>query len=103
MTSDRLMVWKFEEAPPHLADRCSGVIRPLWLVLIPASIYGPDIDDAIRTQSTLSDVCRYQTENRDVIYVGSSRLDALLGRCLQTHPEGGFREQFRPSEAHLQA
>lgn len=72
MTRELIEMWEFEKAPAWLQRRHTGVQRPQWLVLIPASIQGPDIDRAIRGQARLGDLCRYRTETGDIIYTGSS-------------------------------
>lgn len=74
---DLVKVWKFGEAPAHLRRWHSGASDPEWLALIPASIHGPDLDDAIREQSGV-DLGTYQTETGDFVYTGSSRLDLIL-------------------------
>jgi hypothetical protein len=78
MKRDRINVWKFDDAPDHLKRWYGGSQSPQWIALIPDSIYGPDIDKAIRAQSELHDLHRYQTENGDVVYTGSARLDLFL-------------------------
>jgi hypothetical protein len=82
MTFDMMEVWKFEDAPAFLRRMHTGAQHPQWLVLIPAAIHGPDIDDVIRAQAWL-DLHRYRTEGGDIVYAGS--LQASRGDRGETH------------------
>ena len=77
MTSDRLMIWRFAEAPNHLKSLHCESSTPEWLVLIPRALSGIDLDEAILQGSKPGEVSRYETPEGDTVYVGNSRLDRL--------------------------
>ena len=79
MSSDRLIVWKFDSAPAELRARHRGRQSPDWVALIPAEIGGADLEAVILAQAGLSALDRYQTETGDVVYFGSSDPSTLLG------------------------
>jgi hypothetical protein len=77
MKSDRLMVWRFEAAPEMLKALYRDAETPAWLVLIPAALDGPDLDEIIRKGAKPGQVTRHTTPDGDTVYVGSSHLDGL--------------------------
>ena len=74
---DRLMVWRFPAAPESLRSLHVGPGTPEWLVLVPASLSGTDIDEAILRGSKPGEVARYVTPDGDIVYTGTSQLNQL--------------------------
>jgi hypothetical protein len=66
MTPERVMVWKFETAPPELQALYTGGASPHWVALIPAAIHDPDLQEAIEQAG----VEKFALEHGDVAYVG---------------------------------
>ena len=69
--SDKVMVWKFDAAPPELQALHRSGETPHWIALVPAAINGPDLDAAIGTQTGLDGMEKYKTKTGDVVYIGS--------------------------------
>ena len=82
--SDRLKIWKFEDAPADLSSKFTGAPQPEWLLLVPASM--PEVDQAIRRQPDLNSLWRYESEI-GVVYAGSSPLTVLLNSVDAASPE----------------
>jgi hypothetical protein len=78
MTPDRVMVWKFDSAPPELQALHSGAEAPHWVALVPAAVNRPDLHEAIVTQTRPNNVEAHRTEAGDVVYIGSSDLKQFL-------------------------
>jgi hypothetical protein len=77
MKSDRLMIWRFADAPKTLRALHHEVEMPEWVVLIPRALNGPDLDEAILKGAKLGQVARYETLDGDTVYIGISQLDGL--------------------------
>jgi len=73
--SDRLQIWKFDNAPAHLKSGFTGSKPPEWLLLIPFSM--SEIDDAILAEGEFAYSSRYRVES-SVVYVGFSPMEILL-------------------------
>jgi hypothetical protein len=43
---------------------------PQWLALVPASLYGTDIDEIIAAQTGDGNAAKYLTDTGDVVYTG---------------------------------
>ena len=77
MESDRVMIWRFASAPESLRALHHNADTPEWLVLIPHSLDGPDLDEAILQGARPGQVTRYLTTDGDAVYVGTSQLDGF--------------------------
>ena len=77
MDSDRLMIWRFAAAPETLKAFHCDADEPEWLVLIPRTLHGPDLDEAILKGSKPGQVAHYETPDGDIVYIGTSQLDGL--------------------------
>src|SRR5271165_3051504 len=78
MTSDRVMIWKFSEAPFELQSLHRDSQAPEWVALIPKSMYGDDLDDAFRKCSDTRSIFRYQDADGDVVLMGISQVAELV-------------------------
>jgi hypothetical protein len=76
--SDKVMVWKFDTAPPELQALHRSGETPHWIALVPAPINGPDLDAAIKAQAGPVGMETFKTKGGDVIYIGSSDLKELM-------------------------
>lgn len=85
MKSDRLMMWRFAAAPKTLKSlhRKSGT--PDWLVFVPRSLSGADLDDAILHKGTPGQVARYETPDGDIVYMGTARTADRPSAMAATH------------------
>ena len=72
MKFDRLMVWRFADAPEALRSLHRGPDIPEWLVLIPRALDGADLDAAILQGAKPGHTARYETPEGDIVYVGTS-------------------------------
>lgn len=77
------MVWKFNGAPAHLQRLHDSSVSPEWMVLIPRRIYRADIDKAIIENATAMTIRRYETEDKDVIYVGDAPVEQIPALVLR--------------------
>ena len=77
MKSDRLMIWRFADAPKTLTAPHCETETPEWVVLIPRALHGADLDEIIRKGSKPGQVTHYRTPDGDTVYIGTSRLDGL--------------------------
>ena len=84
--SDKVMVWKFNTAPPELQALHRSGETPHWIALVPAAIDGPDIDAAIASQAGLDGMEKYKTKAGDVVYIGSSDLKDLMELVTDSWP-----------------
>lgn len=78
MEPNRIKIWQFTKAPRELRslhDR-PGLFE--WLALIPAPMWGSDLEDAIRERAEPGSLSRHQTLNGDFVYVGRSRGTRVL-------------------------
>ena len=80
MKSDRVMLWRFAAAPKELRALHSSTAAPEWLVLVPRSLSGADLDQAISAGAEPGQLARYETSTGDVVYVGNSPIDRTLHR-----------------------
>ena len=69
-TAARIMVWSFAEAPAELRALHRGRNRAQWLIMVPHSLCGPDIDGEILRRAGNTDVSRNITLNGDMVYTG---------------------------------
>jgi len=69
-TFSHIIIWPFDEAPIELRLLYSGVECPRWLALVPASLYGADIDEIIAAQTGDGNASKYLTHTGDVVYTG---------------------------------
>jgi hypothetical protein len=74
---DRLMMWRFAAAPKALRSLHRGPGTHEWLVFVPHSLSGTDLDDAIVSPAETGKVARYETPRGDIVYVGSTKLAGL--------------------------
>ena len=70
----RIMIWKYEDAPAEWRTRRGGSGTPEWLALIPASLGGPDLDEAMRSRFDNTTTSYYETAAGDRVVVGISAL-----------------------------
>jgi hypothetical protein len=77
------MVWKFNDAPAHLQRLHDSSVSPEWMVLIPRRICRADIDKAIIENATAMTLRRYETEDKDVIYVGDAPVEQIPALVLR--------------------
>lgn len=78
MTFDRIMVWKYDEAPANFKPKNQGPPNPAWLAFIPASIYGNDLGDAIQKQMGDARLSKYCNGAGDYVYTGSDPIETFL-------------------------
>ena len=72
MKWDRLMVWRFADAPKALQSLHPEPETPEWLVLIPRDLDGTDLDVAILRGAKPGQIARYETPDGDIVYIGTS-------------------------------
>ena len=77
MKLDRLMMWRFADAPKALRSLHRGTGTPEWLVFIPRALSGIDLDEAILRPVEPGKVSRYETAKGDTVYIGSTQLTGL--------------------------
>jgi hypothetical protein len=68
MTSSRIMIWRFAEAPAELRSLHVNSDEPEWLAFVPRSLQAPDVDEAIMRGSGC--ISRYDTADGGVVYTG---------------------------------
>src|SRR5579884_1218134 len=68
---NRIMMWRFPEAPPELQALYKGANLPEWIVLVPRSVWGLDIDELITKQHRPDAVSRFELPNGDITYIGA--------------------------------
>ncbi len=71
------MIWRFADAPKTLTALHCEVEAPEWVVLIPRTLYGADLDEIIRKGAKPGQVTHYRTPDGDTVYMGTSQLDGL--------------------------
>jgi hypothetical protein len=102
MTLEHIKVWKFDDAPAELKIGCRSGKRPQWLVLVPRSIKGSDLDEAIQARSEVESLFTYQTASGDVIYVGSEKPSETLTRSRYVHVQANqVDDQWLSAEDYL--
>lgn len=72
MGSNRITIWRFEDAPARLRALHAGASEPDWLVLVPRTFHSPDVDEAI-VRGAVS-VSRFDTPSGDIVYVGMASM-----------------------------
>lgn len=96
MLPDRVMVWKFETAPPELRALHTSGTSPRWVALIPAAIHGRDLQETIEARSGIE---KFDMESGDVVYIGLAEMTEfleLVGTLLES-PTAPFGS--RPADA----
>ena len=78
MKSDRITVWKFDDAPAKLQRMHVTATRPTWVAFIPQTIYAADVDEAIGRRWAREGVFRYETSSGDVVYMGCVALKQFV-------------------------
>jgi hypothetical protein len=78
MKHDRIMVWKFDDAPIELQRLNGQSARPAWIACIPKQLHASDVDEAIRSQWGTAEILRYETSGGDVVYMGHSAVHRFL-------------------------
>jgi hypothetical protein len=84
MRTSRILMWAFADAPRELRllHRASPV--PEWLALVPRNLLGSDLEEIMTGNAKSSDVFRYETAMKDIVYIGSSC--ANEAHCLESLP-----------------
>jgi hypothetical protein len=82
-----VMVWRFAEAPRPLRLLHRNSPPPEWLVFIPHSLIGLDLDESITGRPESIGVFRYETPAGDLVYTGSASMNKT-GRHLRTAKTG---------------
>jgi hypothetical protein len=85
MTLEHIKVWRFDDAPAELKVGCRSGKRPQWLALVPRSIKGSDLDEAIQARSEVESLFIHQTASGDVIYIGSGKPSGTLACSRYSH------------------
>ena len=100
MGSNRITIWRFEDAPARLRSLHAGASEPDWLVLVPRSFHSPDVDEAI-VRGAVS-VSRFDAPGGDIVYVGMATMGlpqspspAALVACSDAASTGGSRPARR--------
>jgi len=70
MMSDRIMTWRFADAPLVLRSLHVTSDEPEWLIFVPRSIQAPDVDQAVRWTGCVS--C-YPAVDGGIVYIGVAR------------------------------
>jgi hypothetical protein len=78
MAIDCIKVWKYEDAPAELKQGRRGSDTPQWLALIPRSLMGPDLSEAIQARSQTASLSSYQFDDGNIVITGSSREDVFM-------------------------
>ena len=78
MAIDCIKVWKYEDAPPELKQEIGGANLPEWLALIPRSLMGSDLNEAIQARSQTGSLFTYQIDAGNIVITGSSREDVFM-------------------------
>lgn len=68
--SDRIMIWRFADAPAKLRALHARSGEPDWLVFVPRCVHSPDVDEEIARGATF--VSRYDTAEGDIVYIGTA-------------------------------
>jgi hypothetical protein len=71
MTLDRIMTWRFADAPLMLRSLHVSADEPEWLIFVPQSIQAPDVDQAVRSTGPVSS---YPAGDGGIVYIGSARV-----------------------------
>lgn len=79
VTTDRIRIWRFENAPAEFRDMCTGGERLEWLALIPKGLFNFDIANVIHSRSESGEFLMRLTESGGVVVAGRPALrEALL-------------------------
>ena len=90
MTSDRVRIWKFSEAPVELQAMSQDSQKPEWVALVPKSLYGPDLEEAFRERARTRTIVRYESPVGDIVLMGVSPIMELVEvLATDTMPEAG--------------
>jgi hypothetical protein len=68
---DRIMIWRFTDAPQALQSLHRESEIPEWLTLVPRALAGTDLDVAILGGAKSGKIARYETPDGDIVYVGT--------------------------------
>jgi len=85
--SSHVMVWRFADAPRPLRLLHRNSPPPEWLVFVPHSLIGLDLDESITGRPESIGVFRYETSAGDLVYAGSAATHKA-GRHLRTAKAG---------------
>jgi hypothetical protein len=91
--SSHVMVWRFAEAPRPLRLLHRNLPPPEWLVFVPHSLIGSDLDESITGRAESTGVSRYETTAGDLVYAGSASMNKV-GRHLRTAKAGSAVSMF---------
>ena len=69
--SDRIMTWRFADAPLTLRSLHVSADEPEWLIFVPKSIQAADVDEAVRSGGPVS--C-YPAVDGGIVYIGSAQI-----------------------------
>src|SRR5579863_8413816 len=71
LKTDRIMIWKFHDAPDKFRKMHRAAEPATWVAFIPRQIHGADVDEAIESRLGSDWASRYETDGGDVFYCGS--------------------------------
>lgn len=74
MKSNRILIWRFADAPDELRRLFSESQMPEWVMLAPRAMCGEDLDQAVRRQADQLILSRHEMPNGDVVYAGLPRM-----------------------------
>jgi hypothetical protein len=78
MTSSRIKIWKFVDAPKKLQSLYHGSSEPQWVTLVPRGLGGRDLDQAISRSAAAAALSRCSMANGDIVYIGASHIASVF-------------------------
>ena len=75
MGLNRIVTWRFAEAPAHLRSLHTKAVAPDWVVLVPRALQSSDVEEAIKG-GAISVAC-YDTPDGDLVYMGMTSVSPV--------------------------
>jgi hypothetical protein len=89
LKTDRVMVWKFDDAPDEVRILHRAAEPTSWAALIPRQIHAADLDEEIHSRWGAAWVSRYETTDGDIVYCGSCAMTQFLEVMAAGFPNSG--------------
>lgn len=75
-STETIMIWKFESAPAEIRSLHGAGEVPEWIVLVPPSVYGADLEEAFHQRSGM--IAQYRTAEGEIVFMGAAPIADVL-------------------------
>lgn len=82
MTSGRVLIWRFGNAPAELRKLYTRSGEPDWLAFVPSQLRDSELESVIRNTAN-TQISQFETPQGDLVYVGTLRVASLPSQAAE--------------------